>query len=187
MSKKNKQLRVDGKRVFLRYPKRKDAERFLALSKSSVNFHRGLVSPPKDKKSFEKHLEISKSNAHEMFLICEKSSESIIGVMNLSQIFYGKFKNAYLGYYLFEKYSRQGYMTDAILTVLRFAFRDLKLHRLEANIQPNNFSSIGLVKKCGFRYEGLSQKYLKIGGIWRDHERWAIIREDLKRSSGKKI
>jgi ribosomal-protein-alanine N-acetyltransferase len=61
---------------------------------------------------------------------------------------------------------------------LRFAFTELKLHRVEANIQPANKRSLNLAKAAGFRREGFSPRYLKIGGRWRDHERWAILAEE---------
>ena len=69
-------------------------------------------------------------------------------------------------------------MTEGMGLVLDYAFSELGLHRLEANIQPGNTASIALVRRCGFVREGFSEKYLKIGGEWRDHERWAI-RADL--------
>ena len=71
-------------------------------------------------------------------------------------------------------------MTEAINLVVKYAFKELKLHRIEANIQPHNLASIAVVKKNGFTKEGFSRKYLKIDGEWRDHERWAIIYEDWK-------
>ena len=55
-----------------------------------------------------------------------------------------------------------------------FRSTDLALHRLEANVQPANAASIALVERCGFVREGFSEKYLKIGGHWRDHARFAI-------------
>ena len=69
-------------------------------------------------------------------------------------------------------------MTEALRLMLAYAFNDLKLHRLEANVQPENVSSLALVKRAGFVREGYSRRYLKIAGRWRDHERWAILRED---------
>ncbi|MBI2161785.1 MAG: GNAT family N-acetyltransferase [Candidatus Rokubacteria bacterium] len=66
-------------------------------------------------------------------------------------------------------------------SLVRHAFRRLRLHRLEANIQPRNRASIRLVRRCGFRREGFSPRYLKVFGRWRDHERWAITAEDLRR------
>ena len=69
-------------------------------------------------------------------------------------------------------------MTEAVELALNFAFDDLKLHRVEANVQPSNKPSIAVLQRCGFSKEGFSRRYLKIGGRWRDHERWAIIRDD---------
>ena len=69
-------------------------------------------------------------------------------------------------------------MKDGLAQVITHAFKTMKLHRLEANIQPGNQPSKALVKKLGFRREGFSPRYLKINGRWRDHERWAILSED---------
>jgi ribosomal-protein-alanine N-acetyltransferase len=71
-------------------------------------------------------------------------------------------------------------MSEALQLMLKYAFKKLKLHRLEANIQPGNAASIALVKRAGFVREGYSQRYLKVSGRWRDHERWAIIAEDWR-------
>jgi [ribosomal protein S5]-alanine N-acetyltransferase len=76
-------------------------------------------------------------------------------------------------------------MSLGLELVLDRAFGELQLHRVEANIQPKNRRSIELVKRAGFRCEGLSPRYLKIAGRWRDHERWAITIEDRK-AGGKK-
>jgi [ribosomal protein S5]-alanine N-acetyltransferase len=65
-------------------------------------------------------------------------------------------------------------MTEGLRLTLKYAFKVLKLHRVEANIQPGNVASIKLVRRCGFTREGFSPRYLKIGGRWRDHERWAV-------------
>ncbi|HET9205437.1 MAG TPA: GNAT family protein, partial [Burkholderiaceae bacterium] len=72
-------------------------------------------------------------------------------------------------------HERQGLMREGLQAVVRHAFTQLKLHRLEANIQPGNVASIALVQACGFSKEGYSPRYLKIAGRWRDHERWAIV------------
>jgi ribosomal-protein-alanine N-acetyltransferase len=69
-------------------------------------------------------------------------------------------------------------MNAGLRLILQTVFEDLKLHRLEANIQPENNRSIHLVKNNGFRKEGYSPRYLKINGVWRDHERWAMTFED---------
>jgi ribosomal-protein-alanine N-acetyltransferase len=70
-------------------------------------------------------------------------------------------------------------MYEGTQLVLHHAFRKLKLHRLEANIQPGNHASIALARKCGFVREGYSRRYLKIYGRWKDHERFALLAEDF--------
>ncbi len=113
------------------------------------------------------------------FLVClpmkAGGDDQIAGVFNLSQIVMSNFRSAYLGYYVFAGYERQGLMREGLRQLVRHAFGPLKLHRLEANIQPGNEASIALVKACGFQQEGFSPRYLKINHRWRDHERWAIV------------
>jgi ribosomal-protein-alanine N-acetyltransferase len=110
-------------------------------------------------------------------LVCRRTDGAIVGVVNVSEIVRAALQSAYLGYYVFRVHAGQGYMTEGLVLVLRHAFRSLGLHRLEANIQPGNLASRRLVRRLGFRKEGFSPRYLKIGGRWRDHERWAIVRE----------
>ena len=103
-----------------------------------------------------------------------------MGSINVSEIVRGNFRSAYLGYQIAAPFAGQGYMTEALQLALRFAFRELGLHRVEANVQPGNAASIALVRRAGFTQEGFSRRYIKIGGRWRDHERWALLREDWR-------
>ena len=112
------------------------------------------------------------------FLICLSKDEAIIGSLTLSQIFRKAFQNAYLGYQLFAGFTGKGYMTEAVALGLKHAFLDLQLHRVEANVQPSNKPSVAVLRRNGFVKEGFSRRYLKINGRWRDHERWAILKED---------
>ena len=105
---------------------------------------------------------------------------AIVGGINFSEIVRGNFQSVYLGYQIGEPFARQGYMTEALALALSIAFGRLRLHRVEANIQPTNAPSLALVRRAGFRREGLSRRYLKIGGRWRDHERWALLAEDWR-------
>lgn len=180
MSKAIKNTSIVGERVLLRPPTKRDLAEFIALSRASTQFHRGLVSPPKLPAQFIEYLQRSRRPDSASFLICSTADSAILGAINLSQIFRGGFQSAYLGYYVGALYAGKGFMTEAINLMLRYAFSELKLHRLEANIQPKNEASIALVKGAGFTREGFSRRYLKICGRWRDHERWAIIAEDWK-------
>jgi ribosomal-protein-alanine N-acetyltransferase len=175
---------ISGARVFLRAPTGRDLEEFLALNRASTRLHRGLVSTPTQPQQFAALLKRCRRADFACFLICRVEDGAIVGSINLSQIFRGGFQNAYMGYYIGAEYAGQGYMTEALQLMLRYAFEHLKLHRIEANIQPENVASIALVRRAGFVREGYSERYLKICGRWRDHERWAIIAEVWK--SGRK-
>jgi ribosomal-protein-alanine N-acetyltransferase len=72
----------------------------------------------------------------------------------------------------------KGLLLEGLTLVINLAFRDLGLHRLEANVQSGNRRSLALVKGLGFRREGTARGYLKIGNRWRDHERWALLKDD---------
>lgn len=111
------------------------------------------------------------------FLIRLRQGSELIGMVNISEIVRGGFQSAYLGYCTFVPHHGQGLMREGLALVIQHGFRKMKLHRLEANIQPGNEASRQLVKRLGFRLEGFSPRYLKIGGRWRDHERWAILAE----------
>lgn len=167
-------------RVFLRAPSVDDAQELIALNQASRRLHRGLVSPPLNHDQFASYLRRCGAPDHKCFVVCRLEDAGVVGVMNLSQIVHGFFRSAYLGYYAFEPFAGRGYMTEGLALLLRYAFEVLKLHRVEANIQPQNAASKALVKRAGFKLEGYSPRYLKICGRWRDHERWALLAEDWK-------
>jgi ribosomal-protein-alanine N-acetyltransferase len=165
--------------VSLRAPVAADAERFIALARRSRALHASWTSAPSTPEAFADYLAWVDTPTSLGFLVCQlrqgDEGEEISGVFNLSQIVMGNFRSAYLGYYVFAGYERQGVMRAGLQHLLHHAFGSLKLHRLEANIQPGNAASLALVRACGFRREGFSPRYLKINGRWRDHERWAIV------------
>ena len=105
----------------------------------------------------------------------EIASARVVGIVNISNIVLGAFRSAYLGYYGMAWCAGRGLMTEAVGLAVRYAFDTLGLHRVEANIQPGNAPSIALVRRLGFTKEGFSPRYLRIGGDWRDHERWARL------------
>jgi ribosomal-protein-alanine N-acetyltransferase len=183
--KKLRKAEMRGKRIYLRPLEANDAAEFIALNRASQNFHRGLASPPVRADQFHALLERCRRPDMICFLICRVEDGAIVGSITLSQIFRGSFQSAYLGYHVGAKFAHQSYMSEALGLVLRYSFKKLRLHRLEANIQPSNYASIALVKRAGFVREGFSRRYLKICGRWRDHERWAIIAEDWTKGASR--
>ena len=171
---------IVGKRIYLRRLANADRDEFIALNRASKRLHRGLVSPPTQVAKFHRLLERCRRPDILCLLICRVDDGAILGSINLSQIFRGGFQNAYLGYYIGAEFAGKGYTSDAVDLILKYAFDHLRLHRVEANIQPSNHLSIAIVKRAGFVREGFSRRYLKVCGRWRDHERWAIIAEDWK-------
>lgn len=176
--KKNRATRSRSSKVYLRHPDEGDFEELLEIYRASRNHFRGVMPTEYNREIFERMLTDAGRETNEYLVICRSSDDAIIGTINLSQIFRKAFQNAYLGYALGAEFTGNGYMTEAVQLILKFAFEDLKLHRVEANVQPSNKPSIAVLQRCGFSKEGFSRRYLKIGGRWRDHERWAIIRED---------
>lgn len=155
-------------------------EEFLRLARASRAFHRKWVAPPSTPKTFAAYMARIGDDSFRCFYLCRKEDGALLGVINISQIVYRLFQSAYLGYYVFEPYARQGYLTAGLSLAMAKAFGELRLHRLESNLQPGNAPSRKLVKRLGFRKEGYSLRYLKIAGKWTDHERWAITVEDWR-------
>jgi ribosomal-protein-alanine N-acetyltransferase len=171
-------------RVYIRPPARADEEQFTSLMRDSRPFHRPWASAPTDPARYAAYLEDSTRPDFEAYLVCRISDDQIVGFFNVSQIARGSLQSAYLGYAAAHRFAGQGYMREAIELVLRVAFSELRLHRLEANIQPGNHASIALARGAGFKREGFSPRYLKISGRWRDHERWALLAEDWRSEHG---
>ena len=100
------------------------------------------------------------------------------GEMNLSALQRGPFQSCYVGYWIDEAVAGNGYTPEALVVAARFAFEDLRLHRLQVSIVPRNSSSLRVVEKLGLRCEGLAERYVEINGVWEDHLRFAITAEE---------
>lgn len=152
-----------------------DSAAFLRAAGASRRLHTPWVSPPVTRAALLARLKQLKPPHNHVFAARRLDTDELVGYLDLTNIVFGLFRSGYVSYYAFAGHERQGLMKDALSLLIRHAFRDLRLHRLEANIQPGNLASIALVRCCGFSKEGYSPKYLKIRGRWRDHERWALI------------
>ncbi len=152
------------------------AKEFARAASKSKSFHRSWVHPPCTEKEAVALARARSGPKDYGYLVCDLDSGKIAGFVEITNIVRGVFQSGYLGFYMFKGFERRGYMKWALDTIIeKKAWGELKLHRLEANIQVGNTASIELVKSLGFRQEGFSPRYLKIGGRWRDHERWAIL------------
>jgi [ribosomal protein S5]-alanine N-acetyltransferase len=114
-------------------------------------------------------------------MIATLGDGTVVGCITISEIVRGSFESAYLGYWGHTPALGRGLMTRAVSHVLAEAFGPMGLHRLEVNIQPGNLRSIALARRVGFVREGYSARYLRVDGVWRDHERWAILSDMPRR------
>jgi ribosomal-protein-alanine N-acetyltransferase len=153
---------------------------FLNAVAQSRDLHYPWVSPASNPNQFAAHLKKYEST-RDISLVALTQQDELVGCINLNEIVRGIFQSAYLGYYAFTPFAGRGMMRHALDLAIDYAFNDLGLHRLEANIQPGNARSKHLVSSLGFRQEGFSPRYLNIGGSWKDHERFALTVEDRKR------
>ncbi|PRX27992.1 ribosomal-protein-alanine N-acetyltransferase [Orenia metallireducens] len=122
---------------------------------------------------------ISKGNLLKLWIF-PKGDNKIIGSLIFSNIVRGCFQSCYLGYRLDEGKVNSGYMTEALEELIRFLFEELKLHRIEANIIPENKASLRVVEKLGFYNEGLARKYLKINDKWEDYIHMVLLNEGVE-------
>lgn len=171
-------LSRQGFRTRIQAPRAADEEAFLAAMQNSIGLHYPWVSAPKSHAGWQRYMSRLERDNEAGFLVKRIEDGAICGVINLNMITYEALCSAYVSYFGVEGQVEKGYMKEGMLQVIRFAFDELGLHRLEANIQPQNLASIALVRSTGFQYEGYSPRFLKIHGEWCDHERWAVLADD---------
>ncbi|HET8696165.1 MAG TPA: GNAT family N-acetyltransferase [Gammaproteobacteria bacterium] len=169
-------------RALLEPPTMARAASFLAAVARSRGLHGRWTSPPASREQYRAFVVRVRKPNHVSRLVCTEHGE-LAGVITISEIVKGSFCSGYLGYYALVPHAGRGYMRAGLGAMIRLAFKEHGLHRLEANIQPDNRRSIELVRGLGFAREGFSPRYLKIRGRWRDHERWALTLEDWKASA----
>lgn len=169
---------LQGPRVAIRHVRREDYDELTALAQESAEMlGRWLGARENTVEAFENYLERFEQPTHEGFVICLRGAGTIVGGVNINNIVRGTLQSGTLGYTSYASTTGRGYMTEGLRLVVQLAFGPLELHRLEANIQPENTSSLNLVKRLGFQREGYSTAFQYINGEWRDHERWAITAE----------
>jgi ribosomal-protein-alanine N-acetyltransferase len=102
------------------------------------------------------------------------------GEINLSSVQRGAFQSGYIGYWIDEAQAGNGYVPEACAVLFRFAFEQLRLHRIQISIVPRNRASRSVARKLWLRGEGIAVGYLEIDGRWEDHVRYAITAEEWR-------
>ncbi|MFF4098826.1 GNAT family N-acetyltransferase [Streptomyces sp. NPDC001903] len=151
-----------------------DQDEFCSLVRASAALHHPWMQLPATADAFQEWMRRFDDGTNLGFLIRVQETGEAAGMVNFNSVIRGRYQGASLGYAAFAPSAGRGYMAEGLALALRYAFDDLRLHRLEANIQPGNKASSALVRRLGFGCEGLSPAYLYIDGAWRDHERWSL-------------
>lgn len=169
------ELAAPAPRVFLARPREADLTEFVSAMQDSRGLHHPWVTAPCDRPAWRRYLRRLERRNEEGFLVRRAGDRALVGVVNLNVITYEALCSAYVSYYAVAEHAGRGYMKEGLQLLIDYAFGQLGLHRLEANIQPDNEPSVRLVESLGFVCEGYSPRFLMINGKWRDHERWALL------------
>ena len=181
-------IEIASERLILRLPKLKDYDAWMQVRQSG----RAFLLPwepvrARDytgRKAFRNRVYWSARSASEdralPLFIFEKSQQRFMGAITLDNIRRGPALMANMGYWIGPDFARQGFMSEAVEAIVSYAFTTLDLSRIEAACLPENKASRGLLEKVGFKYEGVAQSYLQIGGRWQTHVLYARLRHDRR-------
>lgn len=166
--------------TYLRRPESGDGDEFVERAVASRDHLLPWVHTAEDASAYRSWIARGRRADIEQFLVCRREDDAIAGFVNLNNIVLGALCSASMGWAAFVPHAGRGHLTEGVEMVLEVAFTQLRLHRVEANVQPGNARSRTLAVRCGFALEGFSPRFLRIGGEWRDHERWAVVADDWR-------
>ncbi|MEM9583487.1 MAG: GNAT family protein [Pseudomonadota bacterium] len=188
MLRSRKKIRIETERMTLRLPQHADFRPWAALRAESIEFltpwEPVWASDHLTRKSFTNRVywaqrSFSSGSAVPVFMT-RRDDNALVGAITLDNIRRGPSQAGTLGYWIGQRHARQGYMREAIQGLVHYAFTALDLSRIEAACLPENAASRGVLEKAGFKYEGVAQSYLQIGGRWRNHVLYANLRQDRR-------
>ena len=179
---------IRGENVYLRYPRVPD---FFAWSRLRSESREFLVpwepswatdelSKGAFRRRLKKYQRETRLDSAYAFFVFRAEDNALLGGCTLSNVRRGVTQCCALGYWVGERFARQGYMFDAVRALVPFIFKTLGLHRIEAACLPSNDPSKSLLAKAGFREEGLARRYLQINGEWQDHVLFALLSEEAR-------
>ena len=177
---------LHGPRVYLRVPRVGDWRAWTEIRTVSRAFlepweptwSKGAVSRGAYRRRLRRQARESRDDTGYAFFIFRRADDTLVGGVTLSNLQRGVAMSCSLGYWVGEQHARQGFMSEAITSLLPFVFDTLGLHRLEAACLPDNVASQGLLRKLGFHEEGYARDYLRINGRWHDHLLFALLASD---------
>ncbi len=181
-------FRLVGQRTMIRSPERNDWEEWSRLRGESRPFlsrwEPTWSSDALTRAAFRRRLSRFaadwRTDQGYNFLLFRLEDRTMVGGIGLSNVRRGVAESGSLGYWVGERYARQGYMTEGLRLMLSFAFQQLRLHRVEAATLPHNAPSRHLLLKSGFREEGYARAYLYIDGRWQDHVLFGLLQDDQR-------
>ena len=179
-------IRANG--LYLRYPRVADYPAWAELRGESRAFlapwEPSWASDELTKSAFRRRLKRyqkeSRLDSAYAFFVFREEDDVLMGGCTLSNVRRGVTQCCALGYWIGERFARQGFMFDAIRGLIPFIFTTLGLHRIEAACLSSNDASKNLLVKIGFRQEGIARRYLLINGEWQDHVLFALLAEDAR-------
>lgn len=187
-------VRIDGPRVYIRPPRRRDEKQWVEIRRVSREF---LVpwepSWPADastgtayRRRYRRFCEDWRARSGFAFFVFEQGSDRLLGGITLSNVRRGVSQSGSIGYWMGKPHAGKGYMSEAVSLILHFSFETLSLNRVEAACLEHNGASRTLLRKLGFTEEGIARRYLCINGRWQDHVTYAILRDDPRPSTVKR-
>ncbi|HEX4534114.1 MAG TPA: GNAT family N-acetyltransferase [Rhizomicrobium sp.] len=179
---------VRGYDVYLRYPRMADYAQWSALRNESRDFlspwepswSSDELSRGAFRRRLKRYAKESRLDSAYAFFVFRSEDDQMMGGCTLSNVRRGVTQCCALGYWIGERFSRQGYMSNAVEALIPFIFGTLGLHRIEAACLPSNGPSRNLLAKAGFREEGLALRYLQINGEWQDHVLFALLSDEAQ-------
>ncbi|MFD1343783.1 GNAT family N-acetyltransferase [Litorisediminicola beolgyonensis] len=183
-----RKFRLETERLTLRAPVHSDYNAWTSLRRDSRAFLQPWEPAWADdhlsRRAFTNRVywanrSIAQGTAVPLFLI-RRGDQQLVGALSLDNIRRGPAQSATLGYWTGQPFARQGFMREAIAAMVHHAFQRMDLSRIEAACLPENVASRGLLERSGFKYEGVAQSYLQIGGRWRTHVLYAQLRGDRR-------
>ncbi len=188
---RRKSVSIETERMTLRLPKNSDHLAWAAQRRVGADFLQPWeplwTADHLSRKAFSTRVfaaqrAVENGSGVPLFLL-RRSDNQILGAITLDNIQRGPSQSGTLGYWIGQAFARQGYMREAVNAVVHYAFHDLDLSRVQAGCLADNQASRGVLEKTGFKYEGVAQSYLQIGGRWRNHVLYANLRVDRRGKS----